>query len=147
MALLPIKRRRREGMTRFPDEFESLLDRFFGETEFPWIEKAYRPIVDIADKDGEIVVNAEIPGCDPKDIELSIHGNTLTLKGEKKDKSEIKEDDYYHMESYRGTFRRDMMIPSEVDADKIEAKCKDGVLTIKMPKTEKEQSKKIDIES
>ena len=101
----------------------------------------------MAEHDDAIVVKAELPGLNPDDIEVSVHGNTLTLSGEKKESSEDKGDNYYHVERRYGRFHRDVLLPAEVDAEKVEANYKDGVLTITVPKTEEAKPKKIKITS
>ena len=89
------------------------------------------------------MVTVEVPGCKPDDIEISVHGNTMSISGEKKEKTEEKKKDYYHMESRYGSFRREMILPAEVNADKIQAKCQEGVLTITQPKADKAKAKKV----
>ncbi|MCF7957996.1 MAG: Hsp20/alpha crystallin family protein [Phycisphaerae bacterium] len=84
-----------------------------------------------------------MPLCKPDDIEISVHGNTMSISGEKKEKIEEKKKDYYHMESRYGSFRRELILPAEVHADKIEARCQEGVLTITLPKAEKAKARKI----
>jgi HSP20 family protein len=144
-----ITRRRGGGpLTRLQDEMNDLFGRFFGDGgSLFWPERTYWPAINIADKDDVVIVTAEVPGCKPDDIEISVHGNTMSISGEKKEKSEEKQRDYYHMESRYGSFRREMILPAEVNADKIEAKCQEGVLTITLPKTEKAKARKIKIQS
>lgn len=140
--------RKREGtpLTRMQEEMNDLFGRFLGESNLVWPERTYWPAINIADQEDAVVVTAEVPGCKPDDIEISVHGNTMSISGEKKEKTEEKKKGYYHMESRFGSFRREMILPAEVNADKIHAKCQEGVLTITLPKAEKAKAKKIEIQ-
>ena len=145
--MVSLKRiRHSSGVDRFRNEMGDLLGRFMSEFDLPPARGKYWPSIDVADKGDDIVVNVEIPGCDPEDIEVSVEGDTLTIRGEKKESSETKEEDYYHMESFRGNFRRDLVLPSDVDADKAEASCRDGVLQITLPKAETSKKKTIKVQ-
>jgi HSP20 family protein len=145
MALLPEKRRGRGELARLHDEMDNLLGRFFGDWEWPVFGQARWPALDVAEGENEYVVKAEVPGCKADDIDISIHGNVLTISGEKKEEQEKKEKGYYHVERSYGSFRREVSLGGDVDADKIEAACKDGVLTITLPKSEKAKATKIKI--
>ena len=101
--------------------------------------------MDIGETDNAITIKAEVPGCKAEDIDISVHGNTLTVSGEKKHEEEKKEKDYYHAERSYGSFRRNLTLSAELDADEIEASCKDGVLTITLPKSEKAKAVKVKV--
>ncbi|MBC8217602.1 MAG: Hsp20/alpha crystallin family protein [Planctomycetes bacterium] len=103
------------------------------------------PAIDIADQEHEYLVKVEVPGCKIEDIELSVSGNILTIHGEKKQEQEVSEKGYYHVERFFGSFRRDLNLAGDVDTSKIDAECKNGVLTVKLPKTEKTKTAKIKI--
>jgi len=92
------------------------------------------PVVDIAEKDNAYEVTAELPGMDEKNIEVRLANGTLTIKGEKEEEKEEKEKDYHIRERHYGSFERQFAVPEGVDADKIEASFKKGVLTITLPK-------------
>jgi len=124
---------------------DSLFENFFRGFDMPFSllgEKTW-PAIDVAEKDDAIMVRAEVPGCKPEDIDVSVNGNTLTLSGEKKESRESNGDGFYHMESTYGSFRRDIPLPAEVDPDKIEAVVKDGILSITAPKAEKSKAIKV----
>jgi len=93
------------------------------------------PAVDILEKDGGFEVTVELPGMDEKNIEVNVANGTLTIKGEKRDEKEEKKKDYYLQERHFGSFERRFQVPDGVDADKIEANFKNGVLTVTLPKT------------
>ena len=145
MALVPAHRRGRGSLSRLHDEMDDLIGGFFGDWDIPFWPRRQWPAIDIADSENELVVKAELPGCKADDIDISVHGNTLTISGEKKQQEEKKEKGYYHIERSYGSFRRDLTLPSDVDAEKVQASCKDGVLTVTMPKVEKAKAVKIKV--
>ena len=134
-------------------QMHRLFDDFFGDLS-PWnewkgLETAFAPRMDVVETEKEINVTAELPGMEQKDIEVSLHDGMLTLKGEKKRQSEEKKEGFCHAERCYGSFIRSVVLPGEVDEGKIEASYKDGVLKIRLPKTEpqKAQAKKIQIKA
>jgi len=118
----------------------------FGKLDMPiaW-QGVVWPAIDIADQEHEYVVKAEVPGCRTEDIEVSVGGNILTIRGEKKQEQEVNEKGYYHVERSFGSFRRDLNLAGDVDTAKIDAECKNGVLFIRLPKTEKAKTAKINV--
>ncbi len=145
MALVPVKKKVRGDLARLHDEMDELLGSFFGSWDMPLFQRGRFPAIDIAEDENEVVVKAEVPGCKPDDIDISIHGSTLTINGEKKQSEEKKERGYYHIERSYGSFRRDMNLPADVDTSKVEAACKDGILTVTLPKAEKAKALKVKI--
>jgi HSP20 family protein len=103
------------------------------------------PALDVYEDKDNIIVKADLPGLTKDDIEISLQDNVLTLRGEKKRDSEVKEENYYRLERSYGTFNRSFELPTSVDASKIEATFKNGVLQITLPKTEEAKPKKIKI--
>ncbi len=148
MTLLPIKRREMpiNDLDRAQSEMQDMVRSLFGKWDIPsaWRSVAW-PAIDIADQEREYVVKAEVPGCRIEDIELSVSGNILTISGEKKQEQEVKEKGYYHVERSFGSFRRDLNLAGDVDIAKIDAECKNGVLTVRLPKTEKAKTAKIKV--
>jgi len=147
MAIVPWVHRNRNELGTLRSQMDDLFDGFFRGLDRPLsflTERAW-PAIDVAEKDDAVVVRAEVPGCTPEDIEISVYGNTLTLSGEKKESHEDKGDGYYHLESTYGSFRRDIPMPAEVDSDKIEAVIKDGVLSVTLPKAEKSKAVKVKV--
>ena len=119
----------REKMNRM---FE---DVFAGKAEDKEIApSSWSPAVDIYETENEIILTAEIPGLDEKDIEIKIEDNTLTLRGERKFSKETKEENYHRLERAYGTFFRAFTLPNSVEADSIQAEHENGVLRITMPK-------------
>jgi HSP20 family protein len=94
------------------------------------------PALDVYDQKDDLIVKAEIPGLSKDEIEISLEGNILTIKGEKKKEEEVKEEDYYRSERSYGAFSRGIELPVAVQTDKVNASFKNGVLEIRLPKTE-----------
>ena len=118
-------------------EATQLFDEFFNDFPFPRWNGSQRenwmPSVDVLEKDGNLIVRAEVPGMSQKDIDLTLEGNVLTMKGEKKFSEEEKSGNYRRVESSYGSFSRSFTLPETVDRDKIQADYKDGILTITVP--------------
>jgi HSP20 family protein len=114
-----------------------LFEDFFN--DFPFSSSVFEnrenwmPSVDILEKDGNLILRAELPGMSEKQIELKLEGNTLTLKGERKMEKEDDKTNYHRVESFYGSFTRSFRLPDTVDADKISADYKNGVLTVTIP--------------
>jgi len=110
-----------------------------------WEEAEWLPAVDVAETKNEVVVNVEVPGMDPKEFDISLSGGTLTIKGEKNQGKEEKEENYHLIERRYGTFTRSIPLPQAVQSDKISASYKDGILKITLPKSEDAKEKEIKI--
>jgi len=111
----------------------------------PAATTTWSPAVDIFETEGEIVVKAELPGVDRKDIALNLDHNVLTLKGERRFEKETKEENYHRVERSYGGFSRTFSIPATVDEEKIRADYRDGILKIALPKKEQAKPKQIKI--
>jgi HSP20 family protein len=127
-------------------EMDELWGRFFGESGLPvFSESGWVPALDVKETKDNIVVTAEIPGLSPKEVEVSISGDLLTIKGEKKQEKEEKDESYHLIERRYGAFSRSIRLATDVDTKNIKATHKDGVLTITLPKSEKAKEKQIKI--
>lgn len=144
---LPEIRRHPEEVRR-PEQPSDWMDTFFSDFlgNLPTGTVTY-PKVNVSENDNEVQVKAELPGMEAKDIDLSFQNGSLVLKGEKKLEDEHKDENYHRFECSYGAFHRAVPLPTEVDRDKVEAKFKNGILEITMPKAESAQSKRIQIES
>jgi HSP20 family protein len=130
----------------FFDELEDEMQRFFGwpvalsPTYFPAVPristraKAWTPRMDIFEKDGTIVLKAELPGLKKEDVQVEMMGEDLIISGEAKAETEVKEDAYYRTERTFGSFYRRMPLPAGTKADQIQATLTDGVLEVQIPK-------------
>lgn len=106
---------------------------------------AWAPAVDIYEQGNDIVLKAELPGVDPKDVDIRIENNVLTLRGERKLESEVKKESYHRVERAYGTFMRSFTLPSTVDTANVKAEYKDGLLRVVLPKREEAKPKQIQI--
>ncbi len=109
--------------------------------------EGWTPAVDIYEDNDKYVVKAELPGMKKEDIDVSLDGNTLTISGERKQEEEKKEGENYRSERFFGRFQRSITLPTAVQADKIEATYKDGVLTLTLPKAEEAKPKQIQVKT
>jgi HSP20 family protein len=128
----------------------SPFNRNFNTPDSPRTEEpveAWAPPVDIFERNDELVIRAEIPGVKREDMDVQIENGVLTLRGERKHETEVKEENAYRMESVYGTFRRSFTLPTTVDAAKVTATYKDGVLEVIVPKLETEKPKEIEIKA
>jgi len=149
MALLPVKRRDREveatGLARLHRDMDDLLHGFFGDWSVPGWGTRRWPVLDVRESSDTYVVTAEVPGCEAGDIDISVQGNTLIISGEKKEEQTQKSESYYHSERTFGSFRRELSLGCDVKAEKIDASYDSGVLTVRVPKSEKAKPVKIKV--
>lgn len=143
------------------DEFERTMSRMF-EDFFPrgWMRpwrferpllrefefEAWAPKVDLIERDDEIVVRAEVPGVEKKDLDVSLTENTVTLRGQTGREEKEEKGHYYRCEISRGEFIRTVALPADVDTEKAKAEFKDGVLELTLPKVEKAKRRTIKLE-
>ncbi|MBI2739024.1 MAG: Hsp20/alpha crystallin family protein [Rhodospirillales bacterium] len=160
---VPARTGQASGMPQVWQPFESLrheIGRLFDDFGFaPWrtpfrrsladFQRATAPPVDIVETDKAYEVTADVPGFDEKDIEVKLLNGTLYIKGERKSEKEEKKEGFYLSEREFGSFERRFELPDEVDADKIAATLKKGVLTVTLPKKPEAQkpAKKIEVKS
>jgi len=131
---------------RMRREMDRLWDSFL-ERKPTTIEEEgeFLPALDLAETDNELVVKCEVPGLEPKDIDISLSDGMLTIKGEKKQEREEKQADYHLVERSYGAFSRSIQLPKEVQGEKINASYKNGILKITLPKSEEAKKKEIKI--
>jgi HSP20 family protein len=149
MAMVPWRKRTQNELANLRGGMDDWFESFLGGLERPWGLFGQRvwPAVDLAEKDGAILVRAEVPGLKPEDIDISVYGNTLTISGQKKESQEDQGDGFYHVESSYGSFRREIALPADVEGGKIEAVCKNGVLSITLPKAAKSRAVKVPVKN
>lgn len=141
MARSPIRE-----IARLEREMDEMMGRM---PAWPWgeLERGRAPAVDMIDHDDEIVLRADLPGLDEKDIEVRVQDNTLTIQGERKEEKEEKKEDYDCSERAYGAFMRSLTLPASVDASKIKATFKKGVLEVHLPKAKEAKGTKIEIKA
>lgn len=146
------------AMVRF-DPFRDMavlqdrMNRLFNESYGPRREDdlmsrgSWTPAVDIFEVEGALVLKAELPDMRREDIEITVENNTLTLRGERKLDQEIKQESFHRVERAYGSFVRSFSLPNTVDAAKIHAEYKNGVLTVKLPVREEARPRTISIDA
>lgn len=124
------------------DRLHRMFDNLFGEN----LQRGWMPTVDIFETDAhEFVVKADLPDVKREDISLTFENNVLTVRGERKFSDEVKRENYHRVERQYGSFSRSFTVPPTVDATRIAASFKDGVLTIRMPQREEARPKQIEV--
>jgi HSP20 family protein len=136
-----------EGLAGFRRLFD---EPFAGSTERACCssveENGWKPLVDVVDNKDGILLKVEIPGVKQEDISISVEDNTLTVKGDRKQESQVNEEGCSRFERSYGVFQRSVLLPPTVDAERVKATYKDGVLEIQLPKKEEAKPKTIKIE-
>ena len=119
------------------EEFNRLFDRFLEDGLWRFDQKTdgFLPVINFKEKDREYVVEAELPGVEPDEVEIEVAGNLLTIRGEKKIEKEEKDDNIHTIERRYGAFKRTIQLPDNALVDGIEARSKNGVLYIRIPKS------------
>ena len=135
--------------TRELQTMRSLMDRFFDEPFFSapalWSQRGETfPVpLDLVEEEGQYIVKASMPGVNPDEVEITLADNMLTIKGESKRESEEDKGNYHVRERHYGSFMRQIALPMAVKSDEVEATHENGVLTLRLPKTEAVKPKKI----
>lgn len=129
---------------------EDMMSRMF--EEWPPLRavgtaRGWAPAIDMVDREKEIVLKADLPGLEQKDIEVHVENGVLTIRGERKEEREAREEDYYCCERWMGSFSRSITLPQGIDPDRIQAKFKNGTLEVRIPKTAQAAGKKIEIQA
>ena len=132
----------RTSLQRTFDPWSNLFEDFFRQQPE---QSAGGPVVNAWKDDEKAVVEAELPGVDPKDVDISVRGRKLTITGERKAEELNEEERYHYKERWHGSFTRAFELPFEVDADKVEAGFKHGILTVTLPRAEADKPRKIEI--
>jgi HSP20 family protein len=133
-----------DRMNRLFDESYRSTQR--GTSEDEWaLGGSWAPAVDIYEQGNDIVLKAELPGVDPKDVDIRLENNVLSLRGHRKLESEVKRESYHRVERSYGAFSRSFTLPTVVDQASIKAEFKDGLLRLVLPKREEAKPKQIQI--
>jgi HSP20 family protein len=135
-----------ERMNRLFDESVRTRSGAAGQDDDWALGGSWAPPVDIYEKDGNIVLKAELPGIEPKSVDIRIENNTLTLRGERNLEQDVKREHYHRVERAYGQFTRSFTLPNTVDTEKIKAEYKDGVLSVRLPKHEEAKPKQIQVD-
>ena len=136
------------GVMSFRNEMDRLLDDLYGSMapSQETFEGDWHPSMDLAETDSDVTASVELPGLQKDDIKVSVEDSTLTVSGEKKQEKTESAGDLRRIERVYGYFKRTIKLPASVDAGKVKAAYKDGILTVTMPKVEAKKSKEIPIQ-
>jgi len=133
-------------LSNLREDMNTLFDRLFeGRGLSAIFERGWAPAVDVAEDENQFVISAELPGLEAGDVEVSITGDTVTIKGEKKRETEEKGKNFQRVERAFGAFSRAIQLPAEVKGEKVAASFKNGVLSVVLPKAEGERKRKIEV--
>src|SRR3970282_1751870 len=141
-------------LTRWERDMDRIMEGFFDRRIRTWWPERWPererlelegPVVDLFEDKNDIVVKAELPGMEKENVEVKLTDHMLTIKGEKKKEEEIKEENYYRSERSYGSFIRTLELPADVHADKVKASFKNGILEVRLPKTEDARAKEIKV--
>ena len=130
---------------RLQDEINKLFSSEYSDMQ-GLFEGTFSPAIDIIETGDEVIVTCDLPGVELKDIDVSVASIVLTIKGEKKDKSETKSSRLYRKETWSGSFQRTLSLPTSVDPNKVKAELKDGILNITFQKREEVKPKQISVQ-
>lgn len=151
-VMLPTRLKETFGSLRHNDPFQvlqqemdSLLNRFSEDWGTEWLARPFAPCADVSETADALEVRMDVPGITARDIDIEVSGNTLRVKGERKEEKEEKGKTWHRIERRSGAFARTVTLPCNVREDKVEANCDDGVLTIRLPKTEEARTHKIKV--
>ena len=134
------------------DEMDKRLSALFGrvpvkggDREEAMTVAEWSPLVDISEDEKEYLIKAELPEIKKEDIKVSVHDNVMTISGDRKYEKEEKGKKYHRVERAYGSFTRSFTLPEDADASKVAAECKDGILRVRLPKSEKAKAKSVEI--
>jgi len=158
MSLIPWRSKKVEriddppepGLARVREEMEDLFERFFRNpfgalSDRPFGRLGWAPQVDLAESADDVAVKVELPGVDPKEVQIEVSGNMLSIRGEKREEKEEKKRDVHYVERSFGSFHRSVQLPNSVDSEKVDATFKDGVLTVRLAKRPEAKPKRITV--
>ena len=157
MNLIPWRNKARQGDERLAvggdpwRELDAMVERFFAEPWSGWTAdggagpRALSAPVDLSETEDELVVRAELPGVAPEDLELTLEGDVLTFSGEKKDEHEERRGGAFRRERRFGSFRRSVQLPGFVDTQDVQAEHRDGVVTVRLKKSERARPRRIEV--
>ncbi|MBI4550297.1 MAG: Hsp20/alpha crystallin family protein, partial [Candidatus Omnitrophica bacterium] len=147
MTLIPLRQRESgwwepfRDLERIQDEMNKLFDFSLAKSSGKNSTFVWNPAVDVYETKDHVIVKADLPGMEKDEIQVSVQGDTLIIKGEKKQEKEHKEEDYVRTERAYGSFYRALALPESVDSDKVKAAYKNGVLELTLPKKEEVKPK------
>lgn len=147
MSLVRWRNRNELAPWRALREIDEQFDRVMGNlaSDTGRVPQMWTPAVDLRETEDAYVIEADMPGMKKDDLDINVHGDFVTVKGERKSEHESKEADYHYVERSYGSFQRTFELPGGVDASKADAKFKDGVLKVTLPKREDAKPRQIEV--
>lgn len=127
-------------------EMEDLVERFWGEGDGGLFGRGV-PALNLSETENSVEVTMELPGVKPEEIDIQVHGNQLTIRGERKDEKEEKGRTFHRVERTSGSFYRAVTLPCAVEDSEAVAECREGILTVQLPKAEEAKTRKIQVKS
>jgi HSP20 family protein len=131
--------------TTLQEQFNRLFESTFPGRASESALTTWAPAVDIQETENELVLKADLPGLEEKDIDLRVENNTLTIRGERKFEKQVNEDNYLRVERSYGSFSRSFSLPNTINTEAIHAEYKNGVLTVQMPKRAESKPKQVKV--
>ena len=132
--------------------FQNQMNRLFEDAIGTWLGESngrgntnWVPLADIYENDNDLIAKVELPGVDPKMVDVRVENNVLTIRGERPFDQKVAQENYHRLERSFGTFSRSFALPTTIDADKIHAEYRDGILNLRLPKSERAKPKRIQI--
>jgi HSP20 family protein len=126
-------------------EMEELFSKLWDGNRENWLSPTFSPSADLTEAEKAFELKLDLPGLTPKDIDVQVHGNTVTVSGHRREEKEEKEKSFHRLERYSGAFSRTFSLPCEVNESEVAAEYAHGVLTVKLPKCEKATPKKVSV--
>lgn len=146
-TLMPWTRRMENPLELFRNEMDTVFSRFFGNGSEERAFVAWSPKIDVEETEREMLVKADLPGVDPKNVEITLAHDVLTLRGERKEEKEEKGKQFHRLERFVGSFFREIPLPAGADAERITAESSKGVVTVRIPKRAEEIAKKVTVQT
>lgn len=135
------------SLGRLRDEMEDMFGRFTSNGGDDWPSPMLAPPMDLSETDGGLQIRLDLPGVDPKKIDIQVSGNQLTISGERKEEQEEKGETFHRIERVCGCFSRSVRLPCAVEEGKIDANYQDGVLTVSVPKSQACKARRIEVKT
>ncbi|MCA9259192.1 MAG: Hsp20/alpha crystallin family protein [Planctomycetales bacterium] len=145
-SMIPWRERLPLSMAQIENEMEDLMERYLGASD-EWRLNRFTPAVNVAETDGQYEISADLPGMKPEDVTVELKNGSLWIRGEKKEEVEEKEKTFHRIERRHGAFARMIKLPGAVAQDQVDAQFEDGVLKVRVPKTEETKPVRIEIKS
>lgn len=133
----------RDSFSLLRKEMDDLIANFWGPNPSIWLTGNLSPAVDLSEQENAFIMKVDIPGLDSKDLNVQVHGSTVSVSGQRQEEKETKDKTFYRMERRQGSFSRSVNLPCNINEEEVAAEYLNGVLTLTLPKAESSKAKKI----